>query len=210
MSKKSLSEKFIHLVSKAHLDDVKAWVEQTNLNNQTYILESPEIAKKEGNTQFYYWNVGSWAIEIAAENGDLEMIDYIMLSSEFKNKPDICESDTNPILTQAKDSSTFIHLVKSGSLKNISYALKNKFSLEQSKGILFNLSHFFTDENPEKLNAFLNSLPSSDDESDDSVSDFCEQCFDYAQNVVQKKKMLNKFSIELKDNDDENNNTEKI
>ena len=53
MSKKSLSEKFIYLVHKAYLDDVKSWVEQTNLNNQTYILESTEIAKKENSTHFF-------------------------------------------------------------------------------------------------------------------------------------------------------------
>ena len=211
MSKKSLSEKFIHLVSKAYLDDVKLWVKQTNLKNQKYILESPEIAKKEKLTHFYYWDVGSWAIEIAGENGDLEMIDYIMLSGEFKNKPDICESDMNPILTQAKNAKTFIHLVQSGSLKNISYPLKEKFNWDESQNILFNLTHFFIDENPEKLNNFLNALLPFDGEADDSMSNFCEQCFEYAKNVVQKKKMLSKLSIELKEVDiNETNRNEKI
>ena len=209
MSKKSLSEKFIHLVSKAYLDDVKLWVEQTNLNNLTYILENPEIAKKENITHFHYWDVGSWAVEIAGENGDLEMIDYIMLSGEFKNKPDISESDTNPILTQAKDGKTFIHLVQSGSLKKISYPLKEKFNWQESQEILFNLSHFFTDKKLEKLNYFLTALMPVEDEADDSMSHFCEECFEYAQNVIEKKKMLNKLSIELKDNDEISKN-EKI
>lgn len=197
MSKKSLSEKFIHLVSKADLDNLKIWVEQTNLNNLSYILESLEIAKKENRTHFYYWEVGSWTIEIAGENGDLEMIDYIMLSEDFKNKPDICESDTNPILTQSKNSVTFAHLVKSGSLKNISYALKNKFEWQKAQTIIFNLSHFFLDENTEKLNYFLNALLPLEDENDESLINFCKQCFEYAQNVVQKKKMFNKLNMEL-------------
>ena len=68
-----LSTQFISLVEQGQLEKIKYWVQQTNIKNMTYILEDKEISKEEGYKYFYYWNVGTWTIEIASQEGFLDI-----------------------------------------------------------------------------------------------------------------------------------------
>lgn len=186
----SLQEQFINLVEKNHLEKIKYWIRQTNLKNSLFIVEDKEIAKEEGYSLFYYWDVALWSLEIASFNGFKNLLEYFIFSPDYQKKPILREEKDGSctILTQAKDQKIFEYLAQSGALENLSYAIQKRFH-GLHEAIISNLMTYFIYHDEKKIPLLLQGLSPELQDNDSHQIQYAQTCLDFAQRILPSMKL---------------------